>query len=163
MPTPKPHEPPPPPKPHPEPPPRPARHDAERNAEPPLPIGAKPADPKDPQAIKFDPPPAPPRYDTERTDRTAPPAWTPEPAIDPRAEHPPAGVYADGMDIATEQRARAAWVEAHGLAKYHEEVDQRPSDERPKIDPHALAGGAAIVSPSPNKQVPGVTPPTKRE
>jgi hypothetical protein len=67
------------------------------------------------------------------------------------------------MTIADEQRARAAWIEANGLEKYHEATDQRPDDEKPKFDAHALAGGGAFVSAGTQKQVPGVVPPTKRE
>lgn len=67
------------------------------------------------------------------------------------------------MTIADEQRARAAWVEQHGVAAYKGEVDQRRDDERPEFDPHALAGGGAFVTAGTQKQVPGVTPPTKRE
>jgi hypothetical protein len=86
-----------------------------------------------------------------------PTVYTPEPSPDPRA-HAPQGAYADGMDIATEQRARAAWVEAHGAPP-----DERPEAERPVYDPHALAGGGAFVSAGKQGKVPGVTPPTKRE
>ena len=149
--------PPPPPKPANEPPKAPAAQ------APPLPIGAKPLDPKDPQAVKFDPPtPAPPGWEEDDKDEPAPTPYAPKPAIDPRAEKPPQGAYADGMDIATEQRARAAWVEANGLEKYDEEVDQRPKDEKPKFDKNALSGGGAFVEAGKQSQVPGVTPPTKR-
>jgi hypothetical protein len=130
-----------------------------------LPIGAKPLDPKDPQAVKHDPPqPAPPRWEDDKTPEIKPvAAWSPKAALDPRAEKPPQGTYADGMGIADEQRARAAWVEANGLEKYDEATDQRPAGEKPRFDPHALAGGGAFVSAGTQKQVAGVTPPTKRE
>ena len=134
--------------------------------EPPLPIGAKPTDPHDPQAQKFDPPPGPPFYDDGRDDRRRVddrPDFTPKAAIDPRAEKPPQGFYADGMTIADEQRARSAWIEQHGDAAYKDEIDQRPGDERPVFDKNALAGGGAFVSQGGKKQIPGVTPPTKRE
>ena len=65
--------------------------------------------------------------------------------VDPRAEKLPAGAYADGMPIADEQRARAAWVEAHGKKAYHEAVDERTEEENAP------------------KQLPGTMPPTKRE
>lgn len=133
---------------------------------PPLPIGAKPLNDEDPQAVKFDPPqPAPPTWsDPGQGPEPTPehPIYIPEPAIDPRAAKPPAGAYADGMDIATEQRARAAWVEANGLEKYDEAVDQRPQADKPRFDPHALAGGGAFVSAGPQRQVPGTAPVTKR-
>ena len=73
------------------------------------------------------------------------PSFTPKPAIDPRAETPPAGFYADGMTSAEEQRTRSAWIEKHGMKAYHEAVDDRSDDDKAK------------------KQIPGVTPPTKRE
>ena len=73
-----------------------------------------------------------------------PEAWTPEPSLDPRSEKAPANAYADGMTIADEQRARSAWIEAHGEAAYMEAVDDRSDEEK-----------AA-------KQVKGVVPPTKR-
>ena len=92
-----------------------------------------PPHPADPQAAKVE------------AHLKEPPAFTPEPALDPRAQKPPQGVYADGMPIADEQRARSAWIEAHGDKAYHEATDRRPADERV------------------NKQVAGVTPPTKRE
>jgi hypothetical protein len=68
------------------------------------------------------------------------------------------------MTIADEQRARSAWIEAHGMAAYEDATDPRPVEDKPVIDPHALAGGAAYVSQGAghNKQVPGVVPPTKR-
>ena len=67
------------------------------------------------------------------------------------------------MPIADEQRARAAYVEAHGVEAYAREADQRPDADKPRIDKNALAGGAAYVSAGTQRQVPGVTPPTKRE
>jgi hypothetical protein len=73
------------------------------------------------------------------------PAWTPEPALDPHAQKPPRGHYADGMSSAEEQRLRSAWIESHGMKAYHDAVDRRSEDEKTM------------------KQVPGVTPPTKRE
>jgi hypothetical protein len=73
------------------------------------------------------------------------PAFTPQAAIDPRAEKPPEGAYADGMTIADEQRARSAWIEQHGQMAYAEATEERAAEERV------------------NKQVPGVVPPTKRE
>jgi hypothetical protein len=138
---PKPSTPPPKPPPQPAPPPKPAAQ-ASPKAEP-LPIGAKPKDPNDPQAAKFEAHAAPPHWQEPKDASEQPsPAFTPEPALDPRAQEPPVGAYVDGMPIADEQRARAAWVEAHGMKEYHDAVDQR--DEEPK-------------------QVPGVAPPTKRE
>lgn len=135
---------------------------AEDNPTPPLPIGAKPLNPDDPQAIKFDPPqPAPPRWEDKPPEPKVAPAWTPKPAIDPLAEKPPKGVYADGMPVADEQRARSAWIEEHGLEKYEEAIDQRQGD-KPHFDKGALAGGGAFVSAGAQSQVPGVTPPTKR-
>lgn len=73
------------------------------------------------------------------------PAFVPKPALDPRAEKPPEGAYADGMTSAQEQRTRAAWIEQHGMKAYHEAVDDRSDEDKAK------------------KQIPGVTPPTKRE
>ena len=160
--------PPPPPKPStpPPPPPKPEAAKPHRD-EPPLPIGAKPTDPKDPQAQKFDPPPGPPTYgkprDRHEVEERPHRDWSPKAAVDPRAETPPAGTYADGMTIADEQRARSAWIEEHGDAAYKDETDQRPDDERPVFDKNALAGGGAFVSQGGKKQIPGVTPPTKRE
>jgi hypothetical protein len=161
-PQPKPPTPPPPPPKPPHPSPEAAK--TAHAADPALPIGAKPLDPKDPQAVKHDPPqPAPPRWDAKTPEAKPHEAFTPKPALDPHAEKPPQGAYMDGMTIADEQRARAAWVEAHGLEAYDEATDQRPADEKPKFDPHALAGGGAFVSAGTQKQVPGVVPPTKRE
>jgi hypothetical protein len=91
------------------------------------------------------PAPADPQAAKVEAHLKEPPAFTPKPALDPRAEKAPEGVYADGMPIADEQRARSAWIEAQGEANYMETIDQRPADERV------------------NPQVPGVTPPTKRE
>ena len=73
------------------------------------------------------------------------PAFVPKPALDPHAERPPEGAYADGMTSAQEQRARSAWIEEKGMKAYHEAVDDRSDEDKAK------------------KQVPGVTPPTKRE
>lgn len=100
---------------------------------PPSPPPQPPKPPADPQAAKGE------AHAKER------PAFTPKAAIDPRAEKPPEGAYADGMTIADEQRARSAWIEQHGDAAYREAVEERPAEERV------------------NKQVPGVVPPTKRE
>jgi hypothetical protein len=66
------------------------------------------------------------------------------------------------MTIADEQRARSAWIEAHGMAAYEEAIDQRPDELKPTFDKNALAGGGAFVSQGVQKQVPGVVPPTKR-
>ena len=89
------------------------------------------------EAAKHDP--------QDQKPKELPAAFVPEPALDPRAERIPAGAFVDGMTIADEQRARSAWIEAHGLKAYHEAVDERTDEEKAK------------------KQVPGVTPPTKRE
>ena len=134
-------------------------HPAKREPHaPPLPIGAKPDDPKDPQAAKFEAHAGPPSWnDPKHSDTQPPTVYTPEPSLDPRA-HAPQGAYADGMDIATEQRARAAYVEAHGAPP-----DERPEAERPVYDPHALSGGGAFVSAGKQSKVPGVAPPAKRE
>jgi hypothetical protein len=129
--------------------------------EPGLPIGAKPSDPHDPQSAKFEPHAAPPRWDEPKEAKTRQ-EWTPEPALDPLAQKPPEHYYADGMSAADEQRARAAWVEAHGLKEYDEQTDQRPDDEKPKFDKDALAIGGAFVSAGAQKQVQGVAPPAKR-
>ena len=53
----------------------------------------------------------------------------------------------DGPTIADQQRESSAKIEAEGMSRYMDEHDERPADER---------GGS-------KKQVPGVTPPTKRE
>ena len=114
--------------------------------EPGLALGAKPKDARDPQSAKFEAHAGPPHWHDPKTGEAKPrEEWTPKPALDPLAEKPPEGAYADGMTSADEQRARAAWVEAHGQKAYNEAVDQRPPEERQ------------------NTQVPGVTPPTKRE
>jgi hypothetical protein len=64
------------------------------------------------------------------------------------------------MSSADEQRQRAAEVEAgHGSGV----TDQRPDDEKPTFDKNALAGGGAFVKAGAQKQIQGVTPPTKRE
>ena len=112
----------------------PPRSPAQQPAHTPPPPQPKPADHKaDPQAAKVE------------GHAAIPPAFTPKPALDPRAQKPPEGVYADGMPVADEQRARSAWIEEHGDKAYHEAVDERPPEERTA------------------KQVPGVVPPTKRE
>ena len=123
-----------PPKPTPTPTPKPA---------PPRPPN-QPPEHKDPQEAKLEAHAAPPRWDAEIKPLPERPPFTPQPALDPRAVNPPAGAYVDGMGIADEQRARSAYIEQHGVAAYMEEIDQRPPEERQ------------------NKQVPGVTPPTKR-
>jgi hypothetical protein len=106
----------------------------------------------------------PPRWEDPAKGRRLPPApeWNVKPAIDPRAEKPPEGYRGDGMTIADEQRARSAWIEAHGMAAYEEAIDQRPDELKPTFDKNALAGGGAFVSQGAQKQVPGVVPPTKR-
>jgi len=49
------------------------------------------------------------------------------------------------------------------MAEYHDEVDERPDDERPKYEAHVIAsGGGAFTGPGSHKQVPGVAPPAKR-
>jgi hypothetical protein len=108
--------------------------------------------------------PVPPRWDDPaKIKRTPPqPEWNVKPAIDPRAEKPPEGWGGDGMTIADEQRARSAWIEANGMEKYEEAIDQRPAEDKPTFDKNALAGGGAYISQGAQKQVPGVTPPTKR-
>jgi hypothetical protein len=107
---------------------------------------------------------APPRWDDPAKAKHLPPApeWNVKPAIDPRAEKPPEGYRGDGMTIADEQRARSAWIEAHGMAAYEDATDLRPAEDKPVLDPHALAGGGAYISQGAQKQVPGVVPPTKR-
>ena len=139
---------------HPTPPPKPANH------QPPPP--PKPQPSKDPQEAKLEAHAAPPGWQEPKAVKDRP-DFTPKAAIDPRAEKPPQGFYADGMTIADEQRARSAWIEQHGDAAYKDETDQRPADERPVFDKNALAGGGAFVSQGGKKQIPGVTPPTKRE
>lgn len=83
------------------------------------------AKPKDPQDAKLEAHAAPPRWD--EPGRTAP------------TSNP------DGPSIADQQRESSAKIEAEGMAKYLDEIDERPREER----------GA-------HKQVPGVAPPTKR-
>jgi hypothetical protein len=51
----------------------------------------------------------------------------------------------DGHTIVEEQRARSAAIEQMGVEAYKDSIDDRPPEERT------------------SKQVPGVTPPTKRE
>jgi hypothetical protein len=119
-----------------------AAHEAKHHEA--LPIGARPTDPHDPQSAKFERHAGPPDWKEPKPDKE-PVVYRPEPALDPRAVKPPAGAYADGMPIADEQRARSAWIEAHGLKAYHEAIDERSDEEKAP------------------KQVPGVTPPTKRE
>jgi hypothetical protein len=114
---------------------------------PPTPPPAPPKQPSkaaDPQEAKLEAHAAPPRWDEPKPVKDRP-DFTPKAAIDPRAEKPPAGAYADGMTIADEQRARSAWIEAHGMKAYEEAIDTRSEEERGK------------------RQTPGVTPPTKRE
>jgi hypothetical protein len=60
-------------------------------------------------------------------------------------KRPEVNLNPDGPTIADEQRARAAEVERKGQKKYQDEIDERSPEERT------------------NKQVPGVTPPTKRD
>jgi len=107
-----------------------------------------PPPPPQPQPKPQAPPPKPaadPQAAKVEAHAKERPAFTPKAAIDPRAEKPPEGAYADGMSIADEQRARSAWIEQHGQKAYSEATDTRPAEERV------------------NKQVPGVVPPTKRE
>jgi hypothetical protein len=67
------------------------------------------------------------------------------------------------MTIADEQRARSAWIEAHGMAAYQDATDTRPQDEKPVFDKNVITGGAYVSQGAGhNKQVPGVMPPTKR-
>jgi hypothetical protein len=107
---------------------------------------------------------APPRWDdpSKAKPQQPRPEWHPKAALDPLAEKPPENVYADGMSSPDEQRARAAWVEEHGLAEHQQTIDQRPDEDKPKFEPHALAGGGAFVSGGASRQVPGVAPPAKR-
>ena len=60
-------------------------------------------------------------------------------------KRPAVDLNPDGPSIAEEQRARSAEIEKQGMKKYQEAIDERPPEERT------------------NRQVPGVTPPTKRE
>lgn len=131
-----------------------------------LPIGARPSDKRDPQAAKFEAHAGPPMWNAPRTDQQPQvrEEWTPDPALDAREQQPPKGYYADGMSAPDEQRARAAWVEQHGLKEYEEATDQRPAEDRPVFDPNAITGGAFVKGPQQRgRQVPGVTPPTKRD
>jgi hypothetical protein len=143
-------------------PPPPAKHEAGKHEQhrdhPPdtrPPVAAAPGKPHDnaspqrhvdPQEAKLELAKRDQHLDPQDHKPKGPPlAFVPEPALDPRAEKIPVGAYVDGMTIADEQRARAAWIEAHGMKAYHEAVDERTDEEKAK------------------KQVPGVTPPTKRE
>jgi hypothetical protein len=109
------------------------------------------ATPQPPARPSTPPPHAPPKPHADPQDAKLEahaierPAFIPKPALDPRAEKPPTGFYADGMGSAEEQRTRSAWIEAHGMKAYHEAVDDRSDEEKTK------------------KQIPGVVPPTKRE
>jgi len=105
--------------------------------------------------------PIPPKWETPKA-APEPVAWEPKPDLNPQDEKPPANVYADGMDIATEQRARSAWIEQKGVEEYHKETFEGDKADRPKFDKSALAGGGAYVSAGKQAQVTGVTPPTKR-
>jgi hypothetical protein len=107
-----------------------------------LALGAKPADAHDPQAAKFEAQAGPPHWEQ------------PGKAQKAKVAPPP-----DGMTSADEQRQRAAEVEAHGGSGV---TDQRPDDEKPTFDPHALAGGGAFVRAGKQTQIPGVAPPAKR-
>ena len=135
--------------------------------EPGLPIGERPHDARDPQSAKFEAHAAPPHWNEPRDERDATrkprEEWRPNPSLDARDQEPPVGYYADGMSAPDEQRARAAWVEAHGQAEYDEATDQRPKGDKPTFDQHALAGGGAFVKAGERRQIPGVVPPTKRE
>ena len=106
-----------------------------------LALGAKPTDAHDPQAAKFEAQAGPPHW--EQPGKTQKANLQPSP---------------DGMSSADEQRQRAAEVEAHGV----QPLDQRPDDEKPTFDPHALAGGGAFVRAGKQTQIPGVAPPAKR-
>lgn len=132
--------------------------------EPGLALGARPHDKRDPQSAKFEVHAAPPFWNApdHEAEPKAREEWAPDPALDAREQKPPPGYYADGMSAPDEQRARAAWVEAHGVKEYDEATDQRPPEDRPVFDPHALTGGA-FVKAGKQRQVPGVVPPTKRE
>ena len=135
--------------------------------EPGLPIGERPHDKRDPQSAKFEAHAGPPHWNEPRDERDATrkprEEWRPNPSLDARDQEPPVGYYADGMSAPDEQRARAAWVEAHGQAEYDEATDQRAKEDKPTFDQHALAGGGAFVRAGERRQVPGVVPPTKRE
>jgi hypothetical protein len=131
-----------------------------------LPIGARPSDRRDPQSEKFEAHSAPPFWNApkDRPELKAREEWTPDAALDAREQRPPEGYYADGMSGPDEQRARAAWVEQHGLKAYDEATDQRAPEDRPVFDPNALTGGAFVRGKEQRgRQVPGVTPPTKRD
>jgi hypothetical protein len=131
-----------------------------------LPTGARPSDKRDPQSAKFEAHAAPPFWNAPRAEPEAQvrEEWAPEPALDAREQEPPKGYYADGMSGPDEQRARAAWVEANGLKAYDEATDQRPPEDKPVFDRHALTGGAFVRGKEQRgRQVPGVTPPTKRD
>lgn len=135
---------PPPAQPKPQTPPPPAPQQQPKAASQPtegLALGAKPTDAHDPQAAKFEAQAGPPHWD--------------EPGKAQKAKVAPP----DGMTSADEQRQRAAEVEAHGGSGV---TDQRPDDEKPTFDPHALAGGGAFVRAGAQKQIPGVAPPAKR-
>jgi hypothetical protein len=131
--------------------------------EPGLALGARPKAASDPQSAKFEAHAGPPHWQEPKDAPKEAPEWTPDPSLDARDQKPPPGYYADGMSAPDEQRARAAWVEAHGQAEYDEATDQRPKGDKPVYDPHALAGGGAFVTAGERRQVPGVVPPTKRE
>ena len=75
--------------------------------------------PRDEGAITHGSGPIPPKWETPREPPKRP-EWDPKPDLNPQNEKTPAGVYADGMDAATEQRLRSEWIEAHGVKKYHE-------------------------------------------
>jgi hypothetical protein len=131
-----------------------------------LPIGARPHDKRDPQSEKFEAHSAPPFWNApkDRPELQAREEWTPDAALDAREQKPPEGYYADGMSGPDEQRARAAWVEQHGLKAYDEATDQRAPEDKPVFDPNALTGGAFVRGEQQRgRQVPGVVPPTKRE
>jgi len=117
--------------------------------------------PRDEGAITHGSGPIPPKWETPREPPKRP-EWDPKPDLNPQNEKTPAGVYADGMDAATEQRLRSEWIEAHGVKKYHETTFEGDKGDQPKFDKHALAGGGAYVSAGKQAQVTGVTPPTKR-
>lgn len=87
-------------------------------------IGMKPSDPKDPQAAKFEPQPAPPRWENPKD---------------------AANLRPDGPTAAETQRESSAKIEAEGMAKYIDSVDERPREERAH-----------------QRQVEGVAPPAKR-
>jgi len=134
---------------------------------PPTPPPAPPPKPQTPAArteggITQSTGAVPPKWEEPKQAEPAPPAWTPKPDLNPQDEKPPQGVYADGMDAATEQRARSEWIEGRGMQKYREEVFEGDKADQPKFDKDALAGGGAYVSAGKQQQVPGLVPPTKR-